>query len=112
MLIDARLYFNLALSPEADRMAVRLRRLGISNRCMGGVMSKLLGLMIIAACGFPVGYAQAAETVLFPDARGNMVPIHVAHSYPQCMANGRKLGYPDDQSHTWCTAHCNGTICQ
>ena len=61
------------------------------------------------------GYAVRAEdTVLFPDPQGKMVRIPIAHSYEQCRRNGRHLGYPDADSHAWCTEHCKGggSICQ
>ena len=51
-------------------------------------------------------------TVMFPDAQGKMVRIPIAHSYEQCRKNGRHLGYPDGDSHAWCTEHCKGNICQ
>ena len=49
---------------------------------------------------------------MFPDAQGKMVRIPIAHSYEQCRKNGRHLGYPDGDSHAWCTEHCKGNICQ
>jgi hypothetical protein len=50
--------------------------------------------------------------VMFPDVKGKMVRISIAHSYEKCMKNGRYLGYPDSDSHAWCSQHCDGKICQ
>jgi hypothetical protein len=58
----------------------------------------------------PVVWAE--DTVMFPDVSGKMVRIPIAHSYEQCRKNGRHLGYPDNDSHAWCSQHCNGKICQ
>jgi hypothetical protein len=59
------------------------------------------------------GQAVPAETtVMFPDVTGKMVRIPIAHTYEQCRKNGRHLGYPDGDSHTWCSQHCDGKICQ
>jgi hypothetical protein len=55
---------------------------------------------------------RAEDTVMFPDAQGKMVRIPIAHSYEQCRKNGRHLGYPDADSHSWCSQHCDGKICQ
>ena len=55
---------------------------------------------------------RAEETVMFPDVNGKMVRIPIAHSYEQCRKNGRHLGYPDSDSHAWCSQHCTGKICQ
>jgi hypothetical protein len=55
---------------------------------------------------------RAEETVMFPDVNGKMVRIPIAHSYEQCRRNGRHLGYPDSDSHSWCSQHCTGKICQ
>jgi hypothetical protein len=56
--------------------------------------------------------AQAEATVMFPDVNGKMVRIPIAHTYEQCRKNGRHLGYPDGDSHAWCSQHCDGKICQ
>jgi hypothetical protein len=59
------------------------------------------------------GQAVPAETtVMFPDVNGKMVRIPIAHTYEQCRNNGRHLGYPDGDSHAWCSQHCDGKICQ
>jgi len=78
------------------------------------VITKLLGVTATAAVlVFGGGQAICAEgTVMFPDAQGKMVRIPIAHSYEQCRKNGRHLGYPDGDSHAWCTEHCKGNICQ
>ena len=55
---------------------------------------------------------QAEQTVMFPDVNGKMVRISVAHTYEQCRKNGKHLGYPEADSHAWCTQHCDGKICQ
>jgi hypothetical protein len=55
---------------------------------------------------------QAEQTVMFPNPQGKMVRIPIAHSYEQCRKNGRHLGYPDADSHAWCSEHCKGKICQ
>jgi hypothetical protein len=77
------------------------------------VMRLLLGAVTAAMLVFGGGQAVRAEdTVMFPDAHGKMVRIHIAHSYEQCRKNGHNLGYPDSDSHAWCTEHCKGSICQ
>jgi hypothetical protein len=77
-------------------------------------MTKLLGVTAAAAIlVFGGGQAICADgMVMFPDAQGKMVRIPIAHSYEQCRKNGRHLGYPDGDSHAWCTEHCKGNICQ
>jgi hypothetical protein len=77
-------------------------------------MRKLLGVAAIAAIlVFGGGQAICADdTAIFPDVHGKMVRIPIAHSYEQCRKNGRHLGYPDGDSHAWCTEHCKGNICQ
>jgi hypothetical protein len=77
-------------------------------------MRVLFGVVVTAATLiFGSGQAICAEeTVMFPDAHGKMVRIHIAHSLEQCLKNGRNLGYPEGDSRTWCTQHCNGNICQ
>lgn len=77
-------------------------------------MRRLLGVAATAAI-LVFGGGQAICTdgrVMFPDAQGKMVRIPIAHSYEQCRKNGRHLGYPDGDSHAWCTEHCKGNICQ
>ena len=77
------------------------------------MMRILSGGVIIAAMLLgSVEITRAEDTVMFPDAKGNMVRISIAHTYAQCRKNGRHLGYPDSDSHAWCTQHCNGKICQ
>jgi hypothetical protein len=77
------------------------------------VMRLLFGIVTAATLIFAGGQAVRAEdTVMFPDAHGKMVRIPIAHSYEQCRRNGHNLGYPDSDSHTWCTQHCNGKISQ
>jgi len=51
---------------------------------------------------------------MFPDVNGKMVRIPIAHTYEQCRKNERHLGYPDSDSHAWCTQHCDADkkICQ
>lgn len=74
---------------------------------------KLLGSVAIAAIWLAsVSAVRAEDTVMFPDVNGKQVRIPIAHSYEQCRKNGRHLGYPDADSHAWCTQHCNGKICQ
>jgi hypothetical protein len=69
---------------------------------------------IVAAVSFSCGQAICAEggTVLWPDVNGKMVRIPIAYTYAQCRKNGHNLGYPDSQSHDWCSKHCDGTICK
>jgi hypothetical protein len=55
---------------------------------------------------------QADDHVMVPDPQGKMVRIPIAHNYEQCRKNGRHLGYPDADSHAWCSEHCKGNICQ
>ncbi len=57
---------------------------------------------------------RAEDTVMWPDVNGKMVRIPIAHSYEQCRKNGKHLGYPDGDSHAWCTAHCDAAkkLCQ
>jgi hypothetical protein len=72
-------------------------------------------LRSIAVVAMLLGSGQvvrAEDTVMFPDVNGKMVRISIAHSYEQCRKNGRHLGYPDSDSHAWCSQHCNGKICQ
>jgi hypothetical protein len=76
---------------------------------------RMLPGVVVAAATLLFGGGQAIcadETVMFPDVHGKMVRISIAHSYEQCRKNGRHLGYPDGDSHTWCTQHCDGKICQ
>jgi hypothetical protein len=77
-------------------------------------MTRILsGGVVVAVMLLGSGYGVRAEdTVLFPDPQGKMVRIPIAHSYEQCRKNGRHLGYPDADSHAWCTDHCKGSICQ
>jgi hypothetical protein len=58
------------------------------------------------------GKICAEKTVMFPDVNGKMVRIPVANTYEQCRKNGKHLGYPEADSHAWCTQHCDGKICQ
>jgi hypothetical protein len=77
-------------------------------------MTKIL-LRSVAVAAMLLGSGQAIwaeDTVPFPDVNGKMVRIPIAHTYEQCRKNGRHLGYPDGDSHTWCTQHCDGKICQ
>jgi len=78
------------------------------------VVRTLLGVAATAAIlVFGSGQAICADgTAMFPDVNGKMVKIPIAHSYEQCRKNGRHLGYPDGDSHAWCTEHCKGKICQ
>lgn len=74
---------------------------------------KILGSVAVAAILLTSGsFARAEETTLFPDASGKMVRIPIAHTYEQCRKNGRHLGYPDADSHAWCSQHCDGKICK
>lgn len=76
-------------------------------------MKLLLGVFTAAMLVCASSQAICAEdTVMFPDAHGKMVRIYIAHSYEQCRKNGHNLGYPDSDTHAWCTQHCKGTICQ
>jgi hypothetical protein len=76
-------------------------------------MRKLLGTAVTAAALIFGGQAFCADgTVMFPDVNGKLVRISIAHSYEQCVKNGRFLRYPEADSHTWCTQHCKGNICQ
>jgi hypothetical protein len=80
---------------------------------IGGSMTRILSGGVIAAMLLgSVQITRAEDTVMFPDAKGNMVRISIAHSYEQCRKNGRHLGYSDSDSHAWCSQHCNGKICQ
>jgi hypothetical protein len=73
----------------------------------------LLGSFVVAAMLLGSGQIiRAEDTVMFPDVKGKMVRISIAHSYEKCMKNGRYLGYPDSDSHAWCSQHCDGKICQ
>lgn len=69
-------------------------------------------LVCVAVAAMLSGTVRAEDTVMFPDVSGKMVRIPIAHSYEQCRKNGRHLGYPDGDSHAWCTQHCDGKICQ
>ena len=72
----------------------------------------LCGLVAMAVLLGSSQVIRAEETVMWPDVNGKMVRIPVAHTYEQCRKNGKHLGYPDSDSHAWCTQHCNGKICQ
>jgi hypothetical protein len=73
----------------------------------------LLGSVVVAAMLLgSIEITRAEDTVMFPDAKGKMVRIPIAHSYEKCMKNGRHLGYSDGDSHAWCSQHCDGKICQ
>jgi hypothetical protein len=73
----------------------------------------LLGSFVVAVMLLGSGQIiRAEDTVMFPDVKGKMVRISIAHSYEKCMKNGRYLGYPDSDSHAWCSQHCDGKICQ
>jgi hypothetical protein len=73
----------------------------------------LVRSVVVAAMLLGSGLAVRAEdTVMFPDVNGKMVRIPIAHSYEQCRKSGRHLGYPDGDSHAWCSEHCDGKICQ
>lgn len=74
-------------------------------------MKKVLAIAAVITLG-AVQTAYAEETTMFQDASGKMVRISVAHTFDQCMANGRKLGYSDMQSRGYCAAHCNDTACK
>lgn len=76
-------------------------------------MRVLLRYIAVAVLLVGAGHAVRAEdTVPFPDVSGKMVRIPIAHTYEQCRKNGRHLGYPDADSHAWCSQHCDGKICQ
>lgn len=76
-------------------------------------MRRLLGVAAVAALFFGSGQViRADDHATFPDVNGKMVRIPIAHTYEQCRKNGRHLGYPDSDSHAWCTQHCDGKICQ
>jgi hypothetical protein len=81
---------------------------------IGGSMTRILsgGVIVAAMLLGLVQITRAEGTVMFPDAKGNMVRISIAHTYEQCRKNGRHLGYPDSDSHAWCSQHCDGKICQ
>ena len=73
----------------------------------------LLGSFVVAVMLLGSGQIiRAEDTVMFPDVKGKMVRISIAHTYEQCRKNGRHLGYPDSDSHAWCSQHCDGKICQ
>jgi hypothetical protein len=79
----------------------------------GEIMRTLLRSCVAAAVLLGAGEVILADqTVMFPDVNGKMVRIPIAHTYEQCRKNGRHLGYPDADSHAWCTQHCDGKICQ
>lgn len=69
----------------------------------------IIVVALLAGAGHIV---RAEDTVMFPDPQGKMVRIPIAHTYEQCRKNGRHLGYPDADSHAWCSEHCDGKICQ
>jgi hypothetical protein len=74
-------------------------------------MRTVLAIAVVMTMGaMTAGYAQ--ETTMFRDASGKQVRITVAHTFDQCMANGRKLGYPDTQSQSYCAQHCSDTACK
>ena len=76
-------------------------------------MTRILLASVAAVILLGSGQAVPADTtVMFPDVNGKMVRIPIAHTYEQCRKNGRHLGYPDGDSHTWCSQHCDGKICQ
>ena len=76
-------------------------------------MRVLLRSIAVVALLVGAGHAvQAEDMVPFPDVNGKMVRIPIAHTYELCRKNGRHLGYPDGDSHAWCTQHCDGKICQ
>jgi hypothetical protein len=76
-------------------------------------MKVLLRYITVVALLAGAGHTVRAEdTVMFPDPQGKMVRIPLAHTYEQCRKNGRHLGYPDADSHAWCSEHCDGKICQ
>jgi hypothetical protein len=76
-------------------------------------MKVLLRYITVVALLVGAGHTVRAEdTVMFPDPQGKMVRIPIAHTYEQCRKNGRHLGYPDADSHAWCSEHCDGKICQ
>jgi hypothetical protein len=76
-------------------------------------MRVLLPCIAVAVLVLGAGHAVRAEDMVpFPDVNGKMVRIPIAHTYEQCRKNGRHLGYPDGDSHAWCTQHCDGKICQ
>ena len=81
---------------------------------MRGNMTRiLLANVVVAVMLLGNGQAARAEAaVMFPDVNGKMVRIPIAHTYEQCRKNGRHLGYPDGDSHSWCSQHCDGKICQ
>jgi hypothetical protein len=84
------------------------------NNQNGGSMTRIL-LRSVAVAAMLLGSGQmvrAEDMVPFPDVNGKMVRIPIAHTYEQCRKNGRHLGYPDADSHAWCTQHCDGKICQ
>jgi len=71
------------------------------------------GAAVAAMLWLGIGPAICADDhAMFPDVNGKMVRIPIAHTYEQCRKNGRHLGYPDADSHAWCTQHCDGKICQ
>jgi hypothetical protein len=79
----------------------------------GNMTRILLANVVVAVMLLGNGQAARAEaTVMFPDVNGKMVRIPIAHTYEQCRKNGRHLGYPDGDSHSWCSQHCDGKICQ
>lgn len=74
---------------------------------------RIMGSVAVVAIFLTSGsFARAEEATLFPDASGKMVRIPIAHTYEQCRKNGRHLGYPDADSHAWCSQHCDGKICK
>ena len=79
---------------------------------VGGTMRVLCSVVIAAIVLASGSMARAEEMVLVPDPSGKMVRIPIAHTYEQCRKNGRHLGYPDADSHAWCSQHCDGKICQ
>jgi hypothetical protein len=99
---------------SSDGACAKMRRFPHNHQRGNGMRVLLRGAAIAALLLGGGAAVRAEDTVMFPDPQGKLVRIPIAHSYEQCRKNGRHLGYPDSDSHAWCTEHCkgNGSICQ
>jgi hypothetical protein len=102
------------IAPPSMTMPAQASAVLCQTNQNGGSMTRIL-LRSVAVAAMLLGSGQmvrAEDAVPFPDVNGKMVRIPIAHTYEQCRKNGRHLGYPDADSHAWCTQHCDGKICQ
>ena len=77
-------------------------------------MKIFAGIVVAVLLSGGASAVRADDTVMWPDVNGKMVRIPIAHNYDQCRKNGKHLGYPDGDSHAWCTNHCDAEkkLCQ